>query len=1526
MSKKNKMDNIYSRIPLQVTLYDVSAGSPVRSYMFLGDIPQNVFDAANRGRPKSKDISNITKSTKWPDTKWSKSDENILSRYYGKNWKNILIPKINASVKPECLTEYEGGGKEEIDFGSLDDFDNEVILNDKLGDTELKPEEQSPSCKSYYSQVHSKKDIEDWDPRTIYVRELAFPEDTFTDIKSKIYAATGIPLYRQHLFYPSFTTHDDNEDKWNLPVYTTYKVTIDDSLILTDIRQFSKELCSDISHSDLNNIVAGIPVDHRMEERKEDVRIDALDSFSTLEDHNFISQIFVADINTLIEPNVDVIQQALSDNYQFDLLYYGTILKFWPILSPEAFRLAVSDPKSIAESFPFLYPPMEKVCGRLELERKLINKVYSQPKSQLNRRKREEEKGGIAVTETTVRVEPKVSKTIVNIRNILDWIPTGWKIPAIIGRLSLGETRKNHIIEKRHNSSYSSAYSTDINRFLNNPPKKIGVSFSIVRSAEDKKESIQIEFVYLTIYEDGRYSIKSKWRDDDRINFEDVIKQLSKATKPIIELINDMGAASLPLGGRLETPDEAANDINNRAKIGSLTVSSFWPHSLTSEGFREMKNRWRDYEKAGIVGVKGLQQAGAYTFLFRKGIVNYNPRSVEIQTNDVTNYYIYLTDPAAAQRWQYHFPGRIIHIYHRTTDIRVEFVNVNMDEFRRIQSYIFTFLDSLIYGPDKLSKGVILPGQTRQIDGRLRSLQERDPNLFDLKKYDEEATVYSKLCQGNRQPVVSSKPSKSSVKFWNFTKSHSAYYSCPSKKFPYLSFRSGEHPLGYCLPCCKKTKPLIGSKSYKINNLCLKKYKITEDDIVMGSDGESDFLITSRHVLSYGKNITIGRVSYPPRLITEELFYNSLPRKFVYRLVGVKQKTHSIPNAGFFYSLASTLSLSGEEFARKLSEAVIILRDTFYTIANGKAAMFSSAEELADTIINSFSLSNSSFTAFSPGGMVHNYWHEIIIDLVRIRFDIEVVQFIDKLGDGCVTLEASAEASTRLRESGELSELDVAVIITHPCGSYPFMAMNQRQFLRFPYGHGPARRFFSLNYGENDIKDNIIKIIRNMLIETDVRECNNHSFNLGFMTSFCKNAGHVIEYRLINLRDMCYGLIISPKWLDSGWVYFPIPYSPHSLHSPENIEHHSIALYDTRPKGYYPPEALHKFIKEINKSIGKKHINLKPSSRLINNNKELVGFIANIDCTNIDNVYGTNIVTNDIYLNYSAFQIGMFFHHDPVQESDHTKGLMWEEMPIASVPYDMRDIDDAIFKAGGIPQDPPQPEEKAILAKHGLYKHNLYRLFMAEFASILQDERNDKIRNKLKELFKRTKFNSAGSLIRFRKDINVILKDFPNDISTIRRIISNAYSRVGLINLYKSLINTFNVTSFDFDRITLNYLRQLGDKEKIEKELSHIMKAQVELENKKVEDLIQYTSDINDNSMSDILNMYVACSLPSKINRPHCIRERLRMPSNRFKPYISVLASDILNPLKNTTLGIMTSGVIDDMKFISRPGEHIIIS
>lgn len=1499
--------------------------------MFLGDVPQNVLSAAQRGEPVSSRDDRYTlapaQPTVWPETSWSKADGATLQRFYGPDWRQILTPRVEAA---SCSNQAAAGGAEH-DFGDLSDFDN--IGEDDIVVAEgaiMSPPEEKPS-RAVAAAARPR-----WDSQTIYADTATYPEDTLADLKSKIYAAAGIPPYRQHIFYAI----DGAGEQGEIPVRTTYQLTVEGVLVLADIRRLSQ----DMRQSTKLDAVAGVPVDRRLEEQKEAIRVDAFDAFRVLESYPgvYIRRVFVADLATLLYSRGEDMRKAFADRYQFDLLYYGLILKYWPILSPEAFRLAIVDPGDISARFPLLDPPLSKVVGRLRAERTIIDQVYAQSKAQQVRQERVEKKGGVAVTEAVVGVEPRAAKTPVAVRNIFDWVAATQTLPAIVARIppdAMSETvstrgRRDYVAMKTHISASTPWAVEALERFLERPPRRPGVSYAIVRERSSphnaprgRVANAQPRFVFLTIFDDGRYTIESSWREDDRVGFNEVLRQLSIAAQPTIERINAMGGAALPLGGALETPSEASSKaaVSNRATIGMLTVSVFWPHALTSDGFRSMKARLRTHEQAEIIGVRGLQQVGVYAFLFRKGITRYDPRAMERVASRAgwgagdgyqvgTNHYAYLTNPTLATRWQHIYAGRLVRIHHRTTDLQVEIVGVDTGELQRIQAYVFAFLDTLVSGPNKLARGVIQPGQARPApEGRLRSLQEQDPMLYNLKKFDEGATVYSVLCQGARQPEIVSDEAAQAlgakraglVKYWNFTDNRPAYYRCPSKMFPHLSFRAGEHPLGYCIPCCKKTPALAGSKAMLVNDLCLKKHQIADEEI-------SDAGGAVRHVLSYGKAVPVGRVSHAPHLLSGGLFYDTIPPPYVFRLVGVLQQTPSFPEAGFFYSLAAALGLGTEELVHSLAETALAVRDSYQSLAGGGAAVFASAEDLAGTIVEAFLLRGDRFSPFGPGGGAEDFWCEIIADLVHIRYDITVVEFIDDTGDGNVFFEISPSAAARLRRIrrgaggvhlDDAIPTDIIILVTSPAGTYPLIAVDRAAFSRHGYGQGAATRFFfSSKYSEDEVPDRVVEILQDMIVSQSAAEsaviCRGprQFFDLDFITELCAAKKYRLIYRLVNLRDMCYGVILAPYPGDDALVYFPIPYAPHSL-PPPDVEPSPTALYGPRPEGRYPAPALAEVLAAANESAKNKHSRafLAPVARLEAPNGQLVGFIA--------------AAVGDAATASIESGAGIYFHHDPTPGA----GLPWETAVVASSPYNMRDIDQAIYAAGGAPASQPLLPEKEPLAQAGLYRYRLYRLFLAEFAALLQSEKNKTVRKKLAKIIAQTKFSSPGALAEFRTALSTVLRDYPDDARTVRGLIAKLNAQVGPLALHGALEEAIEATAFDFDRTTLSRLRALETREGVEAELDRLMRAQVELEDDTV------SSDLL------LLNMYVACSLPSSLDRPQCSRKRLRMPADRFTEYTKILAADVLNPLKSSTLGMMTMGVMDGSHFVTRPDERIMI-
>nr|CAD7112305.1 G1340L CDS [African swine fever virus] len=1324
--------------PLRVTLYNPAENEYTKTFIFLGSVPANVLQACR------KDLQRTPK------------DKEILQNFYGKDWE-------------KKLSQYVVGG----DSDDLDEFEK-LFVEDSGEETNV----MMPEIETMYSEYS------------------IFPEDTFKDIREKIYVATGVPPYRQHIFFFQ-----------NNALQVTYRLMLSGSGVALDIRDYKKEFQQ----------VGGLNIDATMESQKDELYVEALDSFQLIKN---IHHIFVADLNTLVAPMRRQISIAIEDNYQFDLLYYGLIMKYWPLLSPDAFKLLIQSPLQMEKQYPALSPSLTSLKKRLLLEQKLINFTYARAQQVVAKYEGNKlTRGTLAVTSAMIKISPLVNIQI-NVRNVFDLFPATPDIPQLVVFFysKTGPT----VVSKHHITS------TEPEKFSN---KTFRVPTIILIRYINKKAFI------LTIQNNGHYFIESNWSENERHDFNSVVSTLNNFINPIIHTINDMGPAAFPRGGSLPLPSNEDIQIS----ISSMSVSTFWPYTLSSKGFTELKSRWREYEQAGIISVRGLQQTGVYNFLFKKGIYSYDPHEIErmiiissgpgrkmdINVALLQNTYAYLFDTNVAARWETIYGGRNIRIYHRVTDIKIEMFNITQEEFNYLWVYLFVFLDNLITGPDKIMVNKLSQLHDKQQGkgaSQLRALQEQDPDLYDLRKYDTQATVYSVLCQHPRPPVIYSEAEvksmppakrKELVKYWNFTEGVPAYYSCPHPDYPHLSLLEGRHPLNYCLPCCQKTKALLGTKRFYINNTCLTKHTFVEQDL------EDLNTQTSRHTLSYGKKIPVNRIAFLPHQIADELFSNTIKEPDIFCIVGVEQTMLGISNAGLFYSLARILDLAPKALAVEIAKAANTPQ--YYILGNGAGNMFSSGAELANFILQTFVEQKNQLLQWDTA------WQDIFLDLVAICYDLHCVFFKDKQGD--IEFEVSPSTIQKILSPSK----KIAIIFDTNEGIYPMAITQQKRFLK----NSEAQYIFTE-------EDPVMEVIHSM----SEFMCKDGWWDIHDVKNI---PGYTVTKKLINRHNFCYALLIVSD--TDRPIYFPIRLSSY-IHDDIPID------FDLRPTDIASFEETWKFIRLFNKHF--KQYEIIPSAVLQNMKKEFVGFL-------------------------SEGKTGLYFYYAPTQ----TLPATLEKLPIAILTIDPRDIDQAIL----YPLEEPYPHQDK--ANKAFYMNHLYKFLLIEFFDVLYGLQSNTTRKRIEDLFQKTDFQKINSVTEFYTK----LSDFVdlNDIHTIKHILETTGADHALKVLQKNV--------FNFDHILLSPLQSYTYDE-----LCQYLK-------KLLTPRIEFYEDIETIDRG-LINIYTSCQY-STLKQPQCEKKRLRIPVNHFENYINILAADILNPLKHSTLLLTGLGVIDDLQFIMRPQEII---
>ena len=437
-------------------------------------------------------------------------------------------------------------------------------------------------------------------------------------------------------------------------------------------------------------------------------------------------------------------------------------------------------------------------------------------------------------------------------------------------------------------------------------------------------------------------------------------------------------------------------------------------------------------------------------------------------------------------------------------------------------------------------------------DNALKRLHERDPVLFDLKKYNQNASVYSVICQSNRQPLIYDEEEKNMLsaseqskltKYHNYTMDTPAYYGCPNPEYPYLNLKKGVHPMGYDIPCCKK----IPSST-----------KITTQ---------------SKHILTYGKDIPLGRLAFPPSEIKDELL---LGLDQEYRIVGVRQSTPSVPEAGFAFSLIALLPHGA---LMEMAEQVRASQTSYMMLGSGSASVFESAAQLADYLLTSFSDKHNCFTSFSPGEFADYIWIDILIDIVREVFDIEIIFLNDINNNGSIVLEAAS-----------IRNASIIIIIKTETGYFPLVEVDSKQNI--------AATIFAQT---SKINKYIMSVLKNR--KTSRLNYPDYSNICAFEER--NELGFKIDKLLIDKQNKCYTIILINK--DGLRVYFPIYPSP--------IPKDDRNIYGLFDEGVYPKALLLECVTEFN-LINNARV---PISRTLLFNDKYIGFDAHVGDATFNN-------------------------------------------------------------------------------------------------------------------------------------------------------------------------------------------------------------------------------------------------------------------------------------------------------------------
>jgi hypothetical protein len=1116
-----------------------------------------------------------------------------------------------------------------------------------------------------------------------------YPEDTFIDLRNKIWVAYGIPPYRQFIY-----TNDG---------HTLFDIFVNDIIIPININEWFSQTSKKHNNNDI--VVSGIPINKFLTENKESIKVDGSNQYKVIGKYK---QVYMVDLETLLTRSVVEESNILNESYRFDIMYYGFIIMFWPQLTHQNFKLYLKDPSDVLDV------TLEEIKSIMKKEQKIVQSIHTS-KAKL----------GTSITILNQLIQVDIGIRDINIRNVIDWFPTSSSIPAIVGYIN--DDLEGNTIVKKHASSDEQVNKVINRRSLLKVTKntKPNVSFII------RKSDQMVNFVVFTIKENGFDSeIYTDYNEDEHVNLSKNLDSIIAYTKPIISKINnELDVAALPNGGKITyiTKDSVVSQ--------RLNMCTYWKKVVSLRSFAQLKQGLSEYENAGILELKqeecshnDYQSDNCFLLTFKKGMLSEEGRDVKIQL--------------------------------RTTDIRIEVIKAkDVSEFHIIQKYLILFFES-----QKLSKD----SPTDLAKYTLKTLHEKDPVLYDIKRYDKTKKVYSVLCQSTRQPILyteeefNSLPASkkaSLVKYWNFTYQQPAYYECPNKKFPHLSFKVGKHPKNFCLPCCKKSEPSMS----ETDKQCLSDHVI--DNVT----------VDSNYVLTYGKPVSVGRISRISRSLLTKIksMSGSSCRDCDYVLYGVEQNVPSLSDCGIIMSIFASLAVntSVEQFIKDFASKVVDYGSSYHLLGNGAAQVFDSPEHLADTIISVFvNKINDLIPLEDP-----EEWTHIITSIAKDIYNVEIVSW-DERDESHPKLVISTDFSLE-------SETKLLIINTNKTGSYPLFVTDGND------SNGPAVYTSMLDPNSADLEPvQILYTLINNLSSNIIHDQGLSQLCL-LDTMFSKSDKWDPVVKLVDSRNLCYGIIA--KNSSGDHVYVPIYYSTNGKYL-KQVE----ASYNPKPKESYRKSTLIDFISDLN----------------------TLATDSSTKTCNSKTIEPTMLLTNSDG-KYIGFQYGkLFYFHDPDSTpfpSSHTGNKVKKML------YDPFDIDRAIFNHT-IDLTPEDRHEDIVRSE---YRNRLYKLFLAEFTYFIHKERNKTLRMKLNKMISQTDFDSATSLQKLFNsldhiDVNGKVISY-DDRSMIKKVISDVREPV------KAKIALDN-TIFEFDQTMLSELQNLPI-DKTESQVRKIMSGLVVL-------------------------------------------------------------------------------------------------
>ena len=448
-----------------------------------------------------------------------------------------------------------------------------------------------------------------------------------------------------------------------------------------------------------------------------------------------------------------------------------------------------------------------------------------------------------------------------------------------------------------------------------------------------------------------------------------------------------------------------------------------------------------------------------------------------------------------------------------------------------------------------------------------------------------------------------------------------------------------------------------------------------------------------------------------------------------------------------------------------------------------------------------------------------------------------------------------------------------------------------------------------------------------IILEKLISKMSNSELNFDKILSFIKfNNTYKIKTLFVNNKNFCYYILLNKN---NKNIFIPVMLSKYNENKEHKykyeffnrnvcdldfknlltfiqdyndyiIEKSIVNIHDNNISNAFKKEDIYNII-ELNSNTKKKIFNYMNKNKIDEYliNKEIIiinkwlllsNFIKmNKDISNTD---FNNLKSNKV-IGFSWNNMNFY-----INDISFNNALKLKNTKMQQILYDPNIVNNII-----------QNNKKELCSKisnekvlYNIYNTNLYKLFLNEFITFLNKEKNYKLRGIIKKNILKYINSNINELYKILEPI--IIDDI--DIQKVKNSI-NDY--IHIHNNKKLLIDHIDDNYYNFDNVIYNKLKQLNY-------------SQVYKELYKLSENFIIVKEITNKNFK-FSNIYMACS--GVDNNSFCSNKKLVISKKKLKDIITILSSDILNPVKNKWIlnGILDKNYINMFKFIKRNDETI---